>query len=218
MQTMPKFIIIVAAPAFLFATPAFAQSAPASVGTTVPAPATINLGSPGKVDAARQTRRHPAFNGPHGSASDLTDRPPSDPTAARHPAFNGPHGSASDLTDRPPSDPTAARGHVKVFDGATGGPLRNAPAATRRPGFDGPHGSATNLRDTPSSDPTAGHIATPTLYGRKAGDDQRQDAKPAPRPTGGLTKVGAGTLQTTGAARMQSQNNLKQMGTANAPR
>ncbi|MES2443499.1 MAG: hypothetical protein V4574_11775 [Pseudomonadota bacterium] len=111
------------------------------------------------------------------------------------PGFNGPHGSATNLRDTPSSDPTAA-------------------APGRRPGFEGPHGSATNLRDTPSSDPTAAHIRPATLYGRKAGDDKRQDAQPAPRPTGGLTKVGAGTLATTGAARMQSQNNLKQVGLA----
>ena len=83
---------------------------------------------------------------------------------------------------------------MKVFNGNTGADLRSAPQASRRPGFDGPHGSATDLRDTPSSDPTARHIPRATLYGRKAGDDKRQDGKPAPRPTGGLTKAGAGTL------------------------
>jgi hypothetical protein len=38
------------------------------------------------------------------------------------PGFNGPHGSATNLRDTPPSDPTA--GHVKVFDGSTGAELR----------------------------------------------------------------------------------------------
>ena len=92
------------------------------------------------------------------------------------PGFNGPHGSATNLRDTPSSDPTAA-------------------APGRHPGFEGPHGSATNLRDTPSSDPTAAHIRRATLYGRKAGDDKRQDYQTA-RPSG-LTKVGAGTLANT---------------------
>lgn len=87
-------------------------------------------------------------------------------------AVHDPHGSATSHRDRPSGDPTDAR----------------------HPAFNGPHGSATNLRDTPSSDPTARHIPRATLYGRKAGDDKRQDGKPAPRPTGGLTKAGAGTL------------------------
>lgn len=212
---MTKSIIITAAAsAFLFAAPAFAQDA----------------------------GHHPAFNGPHGSASDLTDRPPSDPTAAHHPAFKGPHGSASDLTDRPPSDPTAVRGqyrqllgrdpqssaaqgHVKVFNGTTGSDVRSASQGSaegakpgRRPGFEGPHGSATNLTDTPRE---AQGARRATLYGRKAGDDKRSDAQPA-RPNSGLTKVGAGTLTHgtggTSAARAQSQNNIRAMGTANAPR
>lgn len=113
--------------------------------------------------------------------------------------FNGPHGSATNLRDTPSSDPTEANP-----DG-------------RRPGFEGPHGSATNLRDAPSSDPTqAGVIRRATLYGRKAGDDKRQDGKPAPQPSHGVTKVGAGTLTLGREAtpRMQSSNNLKQMGVA----
>ena len=89
-------------------------------------------------------------------------------------ALYDPHGSATSHRDRPSGDPTAARPH--------------------RPAFNGPHGSASDLTDRPPSDPTARHIPRATLYGRKAGDDKRQDGKPAPRPTGGLTKAGAGTL------------------------
>ena len=126
---MPKIIITAAASALFFtAAPAFAQDAGC---------------------------RAPGFNGPHGSATILRDRPSSDPTQAapgRRPGFEGPHGSASNLRDRPSSDPTEA-------------------APGRRPGFEGPHGSASNLRDRPSSDPTAAHLRRATLSMRKTGGD-----------------------------------------------
>ncbi len=54
--------------------------------------------------------RRPGFDGPHGSATNLRDRPSSDPTEAaptRRPGFEGPHGSATNLRDRPSDDPTA---------------------------------------------------------------------------------------------------------------
>lgn len=165
---MSKFITIAAAPALLFAAPAFAQDA-------------------GRPETHGATTGQGAYHGP--AAGVLT-------TGAQD----------------------AAGGHVKVFDGKTGAELRSAaaPTPTHNPAFNGPHGSASDLTDRPPSDPTAGRA---TLYGRKAGDDKRQDYdRPAPRPTGGLTKVGTGTLQTTAAGRAQSQNNLKQMGIAHAPR
>lgn len=238
---MSKAIVIAAASALFFtAAPAVAQDA------RCPAPQAAGLDSrPGSgvlrhAPSQPAASRGPGFDGPRGSASDLTDRPPSDPTAACRPAFHGPHGSASDLADRPPSDPTAsattgyyrqrlgrqpdpaaAPSHVKVFSGNTGAELQGAPQATRRPGFDGPHGSATNLRDAPPSDPTASHLRQATLTSRKAGDDKHGDGRPAPRPTGGLTKSGAGTLENTGgetAPRARQQNNIRQLGTAHAPR
>ncbi|MCW3848802.1 hypothetical protein OF829_16310 [Sphingomonas sp. LB-2] len=196
---MSKSIIIAAAvSALVVAAPAFAQnndcaatagrghvkvfdgnngpisSATASQPSTVRGFYRTNLGR-----EAAPTSRGDGFDGPHGSASNLRDRPSSDPTEARPPCrdgFDGPHGSATNLRDRPSGDPTAGR----------------------RPAFNGPHGSASDLRDRPSGDPTA--LGRPVLHGRKAGADEgatggRPRAQPSSRPTTGLTKTGAGTLQ-----------------------
>jgi hypothetical protein len=82
---MSKSIIAAAAFALLVtAAPAFAQDAPC----------------PAK-----------GFDGPHGSATNLRDKPGSDPTAAkpsRPKGFDGPHGSATNLRDAPRKGETTA--------------------------------------------------------------------------------------------------------------
>lgn len=171
---MSKSIIIAAAVSAIFiAAPAFAQdSCPGATAGHVK----VFDGNDGPIRSFAPTRnapgRTPGFEGPHGSATNLRDTPSSDPTAGRGHGFDGPNGSASNLRDAP--RPNAR--HIpdaKVSCRKTGG---DGAAPGRHPGFEGPHGSATNLRDTPSSDPTASR-------------------RPATRPSRGVTKVGAGTLQ-----------------------
>lgn len=124
---MSKLAIAAAFGALLFtAAPAFAQDgAPAAgpthvksfPGTTPAARGHVKVfdGVTG-AEARNNPCRRPGFDGPHGSATNLRDRPSSDPTEAkptRRPGFEGPHGSATNLRDRPSGDPTEANGVVK---------------------------------------------------------------------------------------------------------
>jgi uncharacterized protein YdeI (BOF family) len=108
--------------------------------------------------------------------------------------------------------PAPAAGHVKVFDGRSG-EISAAQQPTQSGGMNGRNGSATDLRDAPrpQEDST---IKPATLFGRKAGDDKRQDAQPA---STGLRKVGTGTLA-VGSTDSVGGNNLKQIGLANTCR
>lgn len=77
---MSKIIIAAAVTALFAAAPAFAQDS-CGGGTT----------------ASRGQR----FEGPNGSATNLRDKPSSDPTAGRGKGFDGPNGSATNLRDTP---------------------------------------------------------------------------------------------------------------------
>jgi hypothetical protein len=102
----------------------------------------------------------------------------------------------------------AAAGHVKVFDGNNLTPAPRGTAAGDYIGLDDIKGESKSTAATGGVRVAAGdvngdgatgqHIKKATLYGRKAGDDKRSDGEQA--------------------ARMKSQNNLKQMGLANTCR
>ena len=113
----------------------------------------------------------PASAQRHPGPSDLRDKDREPQTAIAIPALI--RSRAQVEPSAPPSE--NASGKVKVFDGAGQPDIRAA--------------------EQPAS------AAKPTLYGRKAGDDKRLDARPED--------------DETAAARMQSSNNLKQVGLAN---
>jgi hypothetical protein len=126
----------------------------------------------------------PGFNGPHGSATNLRDTPSSDPTAAapgRRPGFEGPHGSASNLRDTPSSDPTATH-------------IRRATLHVRKAGADNDAAPARSCRRTDGDGTNAGFIPREI---RSSGVLKPLAAVGDDGATGGLTKVGGGTLRAT---------------------
>ena len=214
---MSKSAIIASACSALLlsAAPAFAQTP--TLTPAPKAPATINLGSLGKVDVAPTAGHARGFGGRHGSAVDLRD-------AAQDSA-------APDSTSSPGSCPAGATAHVKVFSGRDFAAVDSQGSA----GVDSRQGSGVLRQPSQESAP----MRPATLYVRKAGDDKRQDEQPLPGASG-ITKTGAGRLEVqpgdasaatphvkafsgnTGgvdgeqAPRARQQNNLRQMGLANS--
>ena len=133
----------------------------------------------------------PAMAQRHSGPSNLRDADHSPPTAA----IAVPSLIRSRATPNQPVAPdndSAAAGHVKVFDGATlraGEPQPDGATDGHVKVFDG----ATLRAGEPQPE-----AAKPTLFVRKAGGQ----SEAAPQPDG----------EETAAARMQTQNNLKQMG------